>query len=201
MTLFIEGARNQIMDEKIYLNAQDLLNDSFELGLRIFKSGFKPSFIIGVWRGGTPVGIAVQEILDLLGVKTDHIAIRTSSYYGIDKRDKKVRVHGLEYVVRQANWEDGLLIVDDVFDTGNSIKAILETLHSKMRRNMPKDIRIATAWYKPKKNVTDIVPDFCIHETNQWLVFPHELDGLTREEIFANKPGMKKLFEDVGLAW
>jgi hypoxanthine phosphoribosyltransferase len=187
------------MDEKIYLNAQDLLNDSFELGLRIFKSGFRPSFIIGVWRGGTPVGIAVQEILDLLGVKTDHIAIRTSSYYGIDKRDKKVRVHGLEYVVRHANWEDGLLIVDDVFDTGNSIKAILETLHNKMRRNMPKGIRIATAWYKPKKNVTDIVPDFCIHETDQWLVFPHELDGLTREEIFANKPGMKKLFKNAEL--
>ncbi|UCG07080.1 MAG: hypoxanthine phosphoribosyltransferase, partial [Desulfobacterales bacterium] len=114
------------MAEKQYLTAQDLLLDSFELGLRIFKSGFRPSFIIGVWRGGTPVGIAVQEILDLLGVKTDHIAIRTSSYYGIDKRDKKVRVHGLEYVVQNANWEDGLLIVDDVFDTGNSIKAILE---------------------------------------------------------------------------
>ena len=194
-----KGARNLIMDEKIYLKAQDLLNDSFELGLRIFKSGFKPSFIIGVWRGGTPVGIAVQEILDLLGVKTDHIAIRTSSYYGIDKRDKKVRVHGLEYVVRHANWEDGLLIVDDVFDTGNSIKAILEALQIKMRRNMPKDIRVATAWYKPEKNVTDIVPDFCIHETDQWLVFPHELDGLTREEIFANKPGMKKLFEDTGI--
>ena len=187
------------MDEKIYLNAQDLLIDSFELGIRIFKSGFKPSFIIGVWRGGTPVGIAVQEILDHLGLKTDHIAIRTSSYYGIDKRKKMVRVHGLEYVVRNANWEDGLLIVDDVFDSGNSIKAILETLKDRMRRNLPKDIRVATAWFKPKKNVTDIVPDFYIHETDQWLVFPHELDGLTREEIFANKTGMKKLFEDAGL--
>jgi hypoxanthine phosphoribosyltransferase len=187
------------MDEKIYLNAQDLLIDSFELGIRIFKSGFKPSFIIGVWRGGTPVGIAVQEILDHLGLKTDHIAIRTSSYYGIDKRKKMVRVHGLEYVVRNANWEDGLLIVDDVFDSGNSIKAILETLKDRMRRNLPKDIRVATAWYKPKKNVTDIIPDFYIHETDQWLVFPHELDGLTREEIFASKPGMKKLLEDAGL--
>jgi len=96
------------MDEKRYLTAQELLNDSFELGLRIFNSGFRPSFIIGVWRGGTPVGIAVQEILDHLGVKTDHIAIRTSSYTGIKKRDKTVRVHGLEYVIRQANWEDGL---------------------------------------------------------------------------------------------
>ena len=192
-------ALDLIMDEKIYLTAQDLLLDSFELGILIFKSGFRPSFIVGVWRGGTPVGIAVQEILDHLGVKTDHIAIRTSSYYGIDKREKKVRVHGLEYVVRNANWEDGLLIVDDVLDTGNSLKAILETLKARMRRNLPKDIRIATAWYKPKKNETDIVPDFYIHETDEWLVFPHELDGLTREEIFASKPGMKKLFEDAGL--
>ena len=186
-------------EDKRYLTAEELLHDSFELGLRIFKSGFRPSFIIGVWRGGTPVGIAVLEILDHLGVKTDHIAIRTSSYYGIKKRDKHVRVHGLEYVIRQANWEDGLLIVDDVFDTGSSIQAIIKALQTKMRRNLPKDIRVATPWFKPKYNVTDIVPDYYIHETDQWLVFPHELDGLTREEIFTNKPGIKKLFENSGL--
>lgn len=184
---------------KRYLNAQELLTDSFELGIRIFQSGFSPSFIIGVWRGGTPVGIAVQEMLDHLGVKTDHIAIRTSSYYGIKKREKTVRVHGLEYLIRQANFEDGLLIVDDVFDTGSSIKAILDTLEKKMRRNLPKDIRVATPWFKPKYNVTDILPDYYLHETDEWLVFPHELDGLTREEMFANKPDMKKLFEEAGL--
>jgi hypoxanthine phosphoribosyltransferase len=49
----------------------------------------RPSFIVGVWRGGTPVGIAVQEILDYLGVQTDHISIRTSAYYGINKRKKR----------------------------------------------------------------------------------------------------------------
>ena len=187
------------MDEKRYISAQELLNDSFELGIRIYKSGFKPSFIIGIWRGGTPVGIAVQEILDHLGLRTDHIAIRTSSYSGINQRDKVVRVHGLEYAIRQANWEDGLLIVDDVFDSGNSIRSVLDTLKRKMRRNLPGDIRIATPWFKPKSNVTDITPDYYIHETDQWLVFPHELEGLTREEIFANKPGMKKLFDEAGL--
>ncbi len=188
------------MDEKRYLNAQDLLNDSFELGLRIFKSGFRPSFIIAIWRGGTPVGIAVQEILDHLGVKTDHIAIRTSSYYGINQKNKIVRVHGLEYVVQHANWEDGLLIVDDVFDSGSSIKAVIETLKRKMRRNLPDDIRIATPWFKPEKNVTGIIPDYYVHETDQWLVFPHELDGLTRDEIFSNKPGMQERFKSAGLA-
>jgi len=194
------GALYPNMDPKRYLTAQELLNDSFELGLRIYKSGFSPSFIIAIWRGGTPVGIAVQEILDHLGVKTDHIAIRTSSYYGINKRDKEVRVHGLEYVVQNANWEDGLLIVDDVFDSGSSIKAVIEALQKRMRRNLPDDIRVATPWFKPKKNVTSIVPNYFIHETDQWLIFPHELDGLTREEIFANKPGMKILFDNAGLS-
>jgi len=195
----LAGPSDMSMDDKHYISAQELLNDSFELGIRIFKSGFRPSFIIGVWRGGTPVGIAVQEILFYLGVTTDHIAIRTSSYFGIDKREKKVRVHGLEYVLQYANWEDGLLIVDDVFDSGSSVKAILETLQRKMRRNLPRDIRVATPWYKPSKNTTDIVPDYYVHETAQWLVFPHELDGLTRDEMFAHKPGLKKIFEEAGL--
>ena len=185
--------------EKIYISAQSLLEDSFRLAHRIFEDGFLPQFIVGIWRGGTPVGIAVQEYFEYRQVQTDHIAVRTSSYYGIKKRDKTVRVHGLEYVIRQANWEDGLLLVDDVFDTGSSIKAIIETLRDKMRRNLPKDIRVATAWFKPKYNLTDITPDYYIHETDQWLVFPHELEGLTREEMFANKPGMKKLFEEAEL--
>ena len=46
-------------EEKRYVTAQELLLDSFQLGLRIFKSGFRPSFIIAIWRGGTPGGIAV----------------------------------------------------------------------------------------------------------------------------------------------
>ena len=185
--------------EKHYLSAQELLNDSFELGVNIFKSGFRPSFIVGIWRGGTPVGIAVQEMLDYLGVDTDHIAIRTSSYYGINKKNKEVRVHGLEYVIPQANFEDGLLIVDDVFDSGSSIEAVLNTMRRKMRRNLPKDIRIATPWYKPGNNATEIVPDYYTHETDQWLVFPHELDGLSQAEVFANKPGLKEMFTRAGL--
>ena len=75
----------------------------------------------------------------------------------------------------------------------------MRALKKKMRRNLPGDIRIATPWYKPKKNVTDLVPDYFINETDQWLVFPHELDGLTRDEMIVNKPGLKKLFKDAGL--
>lgn len=176
--------------DKIYITANDLLIDSFRLAEKIHRSGFRPDFIIGVWRGGAPVGIAIQEYLEYVGISTDHIAIRTSSYYGIDKQDKTVRVHGLDYIIDNINAEDDVLLVDDVFDSGRSIRAIFDKLRSRTRRNMPQNMLVATPWYKPSKNVTEIKPDFYIHETDAWLVFPHELVGLTAAEIAENKPGI-----------
>ena len=174
--------------EKVFISAQDLLVDSFKLAQQIYESGFRPQFIVGVWRGGAPVGIAVQEYLDYVGIETDHIAIRTSSYYAIGQQDKEVRVHGLNYIVDNVNADDQLLLVDDVFDSGRSIIAILNELREKTRRNLPEVIKIATPWYKPERNATNIEPDFYLHETNAWLVFPHELSGLTPEEIALGKP-------------
>ncbi|MFK8081758.1 MAG: phosphoribosyltransferase [Granulosicoccus sp.] len=180
-------------DEKIYISAQQLLEDSLELGRQILADGFRPNFIVGVWRGGTPVGIMVQELLDFYGVETDHISIRTSSYSGMNKRDNKVRVHGLSYLTSSMNAEDSLLIVDDVFDTGLSVSAILKKLREKSRKNLPHDVRIATAYFKPGKNKTSFEPDFYAHKTDDWLVFPHEMEGLSRSEITSNKPHLVKV--------
>ena len=187
------------MTDKHYIGADELLQDSFRLGLEVFKSGFRPDFIVGVWRGGTPVGIAVQEILHVCGIHTDHISIRTSSYEGIGQRGKEVQVHGLDYIIKNINAEDSLLIVDDVFDTGLSVLAILEALKEKSRLNTPKDIRIATPWFKPKNNKTSLIPHYFLKESENWLVFPHELDGLSRQEIRDNKPEVKALFDEYGL--
>ncbi|MGX5174905.1 phosphoribosyltransferase [Aliikangiella sp. IMCC44653] len=172
--------------EKTFITAQELLDMSFELGIKILQSGFRPKFIIAVWRGGTPVGIAVQEIMDYYGVKTDHISIRTSSYVGMQQQ-KEVNVHGLEYIVNNINVEDSLLIVDDVFDSGRSIEALIKEIQHKCRRNTPSIIRTATVYYKPRRNVTELTPDYYLKETDDWLVFPHELIGCTPAEIKNNK--------------
>jgi hypoxanthine phosphoribosyltransferase len=174
--------------KKLFISADDLLIDSFKLADQVFQSGFRPDFIVGVWRGGAPVGIAVQEYLDYVGIETDHIAIRTSSYYAIGEQDKEVKVHGLNYIIDNVNAEDSLLLVDDVFDSGRSVVAILRELRDKSRANLPGTIKIACPWYKPERNRTDIEPDYYVHETDQWLVFPHELSGLTREELMEAKP-------------
>ena len=111
--------------KKHFIQADQLLKDSFNLAWKIFESGFKPDYIIGVWRGGAPVGIAVQEFLDFLDIPSDHIAIRTSYYSGIDSRKDEVQVYGLNYVIRKIKSEDSLLIVDDVYDTGMSVNKVV----------------------------------------------------------------------------
>ena len=89
--------------DKIYITATSLLQDSFRLGAQIHQSGFRPDFIVGIWRGGTPVGIAIQEYFEYVGERPDHIAVRTSAYVGIGERSKAIRVHGLHYVIEEAN--------------------------------------------------------------------------------------------------
>jgi uncharacterized protein len=173
---------------KRYITAQQLLNDAFEIALKIAESNFKPDLIIGVWRGGTPVAITIHEVLEFIGVRCDHIAIRTSSYTGIGERTN-VTVHGLEYLEKKLTAIDYLLIVDDVFDTGQSLDELIEQLKKLYKEKMP-EIKIAVPYFKPENNKTKRIPDFYNHETDLWLVFPHELQGLKDEEILEEKPGI-----------
>ncbi len=184
------------MTEKQYLSAQQLLEDSFRLGARVIQDGFRPSIMIAIWRGGVPMGIAIQELFSWYGIDTDHIAIRTSSYSGIDGQSQEIRIHGLNYLVKNCNREDSLLIVDDVFDTGHTIEAVIRHLEDKARRNTPRDIRVAVPYYKPSRNRTERVPDYYLHETEAWLKYPHSLEGLSFDEVADNRPELYAIIKD-----
>lgn len=186
----------------MYIDSASLLRDSFRVASKAFKDGFRPDFIVGIWRGGAPIGIAVQEFFEYKNAPTDHIAVRTSSYYGIGQQDKEIKVHGLHYLVENANANDKLLIVDDVFDSGRSIEALINQIHALMRLNTPKDMRIATPYYKPQNNKTQsnnsktrLIPDYYIYESQDWLVFPHELSGLSQSEIAEGKGELAELHD------
>jgi len=99
-----------------------------------------------------------------------------------------VRVHALDYLVSRLSAEDELLLIDDVFDSGRSLAAVLDELAARCRRNLPTRIRVATVYYKPSRNRSRLTPDYFVHATDRWLIFPHELRGLTPEEILAHKP-------------
>lgn len=188
--------------EKRYIQEEDLLLDAYRLGVQIYDSGFRPSFIVGIWRGGSSVGIAVQECLQYLGVETDHISIRTSyrgmtSYKQMLENAAAIRVHGTRYLLENLNADDGLLIVDDVFSSGLNVEALIDRLAQRTKRNMPEDVRVAVPWYKPAQNSSGRVPDYYLYETDDWLVLPWELDGLTRAEIDRNKPFLTPIFDQL----
>lgn len=184
------------MSEKVYLSAQQLLEDSFRLGAEVVASGFVPTMMIAIWRGGAPVGVAVQEILAYCGIETDHIAIRTSLYKpDIDDRSSEIRIHGINYLIEKVRHEDSLLIVDDVFDTGSTIDAVIRHIEEKARLNTPRDIRVAVPYFKPSRNVTQRIPDYYLHETDQWLKYPHSLEGLSAEDVATHRPELYRIIQ------
>ena len=189
------------LETKTFVSANDLLVDSFRLAAIVFEDGFKPDFLVGLWRGGSAVGIAVQEGLEYFGVKTDHIAVRTS-YAGRDAYSRRVagedgiRVHGLQYLLERVVTGHSMLIVDDVYSTGHSVAAVISDLAHKARRNLPHDIRTATVWYRPTERTVK-PPDYLVHQTDNWLVLPYELAGVTDDEIAIHKPELLPILAEL----
>lgn len=191
------------MQPKHYVTEAELLQDAYRLGVNVAQSGFRPTFIVGLWRGGSVVGIAVQECLQYLGIPTDHIAIRTS-YRGlasyqqmVDNPETEIRIHGTQYLLETLNHDDGLLIVDDVFSSGLTTSAVVNRLTARLKNNTPSDIRIAVPWYKSTRNRTTLKPDYYLHNTDDWLVMPYELSGLTHDEISENKPWLLPILNNL----
>jgi len=54
------------------------------------------------------------------------------------------------------------------------------------------EVRLATLYWKPNANVTDLRPHYHVRETDAWIVFPHELEGLTAGEIRQKDPALAR---------
>lgn len=174
-----------------YLSANDLLADSYALAIKVVESGFRPDLLIALWRGGTPVGLAVQEVFEFLEMPCEHFAIRTTSYRNPGEQQQTVQLWGMEQLEEALPRCKNVLLVDDVFDSGRTAQHVINALKASPSP-VQRTIRIATPWFKPASNVTGIIPDYYLHETSDWLVFPHELFGLEPEQIL-QKPGVHAL--------
>ena len=61
---------------------------------------------------------------------------------------------------------------------------------------MPLDTRIACVWYKPAQSRCLRQPDYFLRQTDDWLVMPYEMTGLTYGEINTRKPFLTAIIED-----
>ena len=175
--------------EKFYLGGDALLLDSFRLARKVWDSGWRPDVMIALWRGGTPVGVAVHEFFVYAGAKVRHTAVKTASYTGIGTR-QEARLEFAREALESIGDADKVLVVDDVLDSGGTMRAVLDALNVGRRAG---DVRSAVLYWKPSAGKYDVKPDYFVGVLEKWIVFPHELEGLTREEVAKKSPEILEL--------
>ena len=181
--------------QKRYISANEYLNDTWKLAAMIRGGDWRPDIIIALWRGGAPVGISVHEFLKSTGWDMQHIPLKTVSYSGIGRNDGGVVFTHGDLVFGMLRKGDRVLVVDDVFDTGKTAAAVKERVEATGA-----EFRIACVYFKPLKNTTAITPDYFTRDvSNDWIVFPHEIEGLTSHEIREKSPYLAGLIEDFGI--
>ena len=176
------------MESKVYLDAQEFLRDGWRLARQILDSGWRPDVLLALWRGGAPVGTAVHEFLKVKGVALRHMPVKCASYTGIGQSQTEVVFSHADTVFAALEPGTKVLVVDDVFDTGRTAAAMRKKLAERQC-----ETKIACVYWKPSKNVTDGKPDFHVRELEDWIVFPHEIEGLTPEEIAQKDPELAAL--------
>lgn len=157
---------------------------------------FKPTMMVALWRGGASVGMYIHEYLKRqAGLDLDHTAIRTRSYVAPGEASSKVHIQSLRYLIKHANKDTHLLLIDDIFDSGLTVEAFLHKLKRKMGDNTPTHIRIATPYWKPDNNKTQLKPDYYVKTVpgNTWIVFPHEISDFSSDEKLAQAMGHHSL--------
>ena len=147
-----------------------------DLAKRVKDSGFKPDLIVGVCRGGWAPARVMSDLLE--NANTASIRIEFYLAPGVTSR-KPVISQAIMVPVKGVN----VLVVDDVADTGESLKVAVEHLDVCGA----KAIRTATIYYKPQ---SIFKPDFFIVQTEQWIIFPWERLESTRRLLHeAEKTG------------
>tara|TARA_B100000700_G_C14841853_1_gene759614 strand:+ start:75 stop:596 length:522 start_codon:yes stop_codon:yes gene_type:complete len=163
---------------KLYISSNQYLNDSFKLADNIYKSGFEPDIVVGIWRGGSIPAITIHEYLRYRGIPALSSVIITRSYNNIGQQSEHVYIDISNKVLDNLKIADKILIVDDVLDTGKTLEEIYKFFNMN---DILGKVKIASVYYKPA--TSSIFPDYYIHDTNKWIVFPHELEGLLPSEV------------------
>lgn len=174
--------------DKIYLDANDYLDDSFRLARQIFDGGWKPDVLLALWRGGAPVGVSVHEFLGYKGWKLRHCSVKCSSYTGIAAKESAVTFDCADEFFASLRPGEKVLVIDDIFDTGHTAAAVGERLGV-----LGIEFRFAAVYWKPSQNLTSLRPDYYVNAVDRWIVFPHEMDGLTEAELKEKNPLLHRL--------
>lgn len=140
-----------------------------DLANKVRKAGFKPDIIVGVSRGGWPPARVMSDLLE-----NPKLASVTAEFYvGIaETKGKPAITQPVSVPVRTKK----VLVVDDVADTGESLRLV----RAHLGEQGASEVKIATIYYKPWSVV---IPDYYEKETKSWIVFPWERKETVRKVV------------------
>ncbi|HVP26929.1 MAG TPA: phosphoribosyltransferase [Candidatus Bathyarchaeia archaeon] len=137
------------------------------MATKIRQDKFKPDIIIGVSRGGWPPARVLSDLLD----NPNLASVTVEFYVGVAETKRKPT---LTQPVSAKIKDKKVLVVDEVTDTGKSLKLVKEYI---IKQGVTQ-VKTATIYYKPW---SIIKPDYCEKETSRWIVFPWETKETVRK--------------------
>jgi len=153
------------------------------LAEKIRRDKFKPDLIVGISRGGWPPARVLSDLMDNPNLAN----VRAEFYLGVaETKGEPV----LTQPVSTSATGKKVLIVDEVADTGKSLKLVKEHIIE----DGAVKVKVATVYYKPWSIVK---PDYYEKETSRWIVFPWEIKETIRKIIKKCKENGKSIEDDV----
>jgi hypoxanthine phosphoribosyltransferase len=195
---------------KEFLPYDVVRNNALRLAKRIHTEGFIPDVIYVSLRGGAYLGNVISEYFKLAEPKRRPIyyaAVVARSYTDVSKAGK-IKVEGWTYSPEYLRTGDTVLLIDDIFDTGQTINHLASIILDK---GVPRsDLKIAVHDYKyyyDREPQLPIQPDYwcrrfdrSVNDEPSWIHYmSHELIGLTADELekhyFSKDEGLRAVFE------
>ncbi len=151
----------------LHLSWEDIENSCLNIYSKIKQDEYKPDIIIGCMWGGI---IPTRLFVDLFDMDREKIKLVYASLYkGIDKRKDEVSIQ--PFYEKNDILNKNLLVLDDIFDTGKTMKAVLKHL-----KECCCNVRVATLVVRVPVNTIDYGNQFGADN------FPNYFDRIVREE-------------------
>lgn len=144
----------------LHLTWMDVQRLSEKLADQIAETGFRPDIIVAVSRGGFDPARILSDELNIRSLAS----LQVIYYAGVNERNDKPQV---KYPLNADIAGLNVLVVDDVADSGNSLKVVKEYVE----RLGPREVRIATLHHKPWSTFE---PDFFAESADKWIIYPWE---------------------------
>ena len=183
---------------KEFLPYDVVRNDALKLAYKMYNiDGFVPDVIYCSLRGGAYMANVISEYYKIAHKKHHPVlyaAVVARSYTDVRKSTPRVYVDGWTYPPANLRPGDRIMLIDDIFDTGNTINALVDILldYGVSREN----IKVVVHDYKDctYRKKQPVLPDYWCRKLvinspaeDRWIHYmSHELVGLSEEELEQN---------------